>query len=57
MTRTTNARLAGFTFLFYMAAGATVVFLMNRATSAEGTAATHSRIAEHTSGCSRCHPP
>ena len=43
------ARLAGFTILFYMAAGATVVFLMNRATDAEGTAATLSRIAGHAS--------
>jgi hypothetical protein len=43
------ARLAGFTFLFYMAAGATAVILMNRATSAEGTAATLARIAEHAS--------
>ena len=43
------AKLAGFTILFYMAAGATVVFLMNRATDAEGTAATLSRIAGHAS--------
>ena len=41
------ARLAGFTLLFYMAAGATVVSLMNRATRAEGTVATLARIAEH----------
>src|SRR5450432_660156 len=43
------ARLAGFTILFYMAAGATVVYLMNLATDAEGTAATLSRIAGHSS--------
>ncbi|HMH32818.1 MAG TPA: DUF4386 domain-containing protein [Puia sp.] len=43
------ARLAGFTILFYMAAGATVVYLMNRATDAEGTVATLSRIAVHAS--------
>ena len=43
------ARLAGATFIVYMAAGATVVLLMNRATSAEGTAATLARIAEHAS--------
>jgi hypothetical protein len=43
------ARLAGFTILFYMVAGATVVYLMNRATDAEGTVATLSRIAGHTS--------
>jgi|SRR5450432_95566 hypothetical protein len=39
------ARLVGFTILFYMAAGATAVFLMNRAMDAEGTVATLSRIA------------
>jgi len=43
------ARLAGATFIVYMAAGSTVVLLMNRATSAEGTAATLARIAEHAS--------
>lgn len=43
------ARLAGFTFLLYMAAGALAVFLMNRATNADGTAATLARIAEHAS--------
>jgi len=48
-SRQSYARLAGFTILFYMAAGATVVFLMNRATDAEGTAATLSRIAGHAS--------
>ena len=43
------ARLAGFTFLFYIAAGLTVLFLMNRATDAEGTNAILLRIAGHTS--------
>jgi Domain of unknown function (DUF4386) len=43
------ARLAGFTILFYMAAGATAVYLMNRAMDAEGTVATLSRIAAHAS--------
>jgi hypothetical protein len=43
------ARLAGFTFLFYMAAGATAVVLMSRTTNADGTAATLARIAEHAS--------
>jgi hypothetical protein len=43
------ARLAGFTILFYMAAGATAVYLMNRAIDAEGTFATLSRIAAHAS--------
>ena len=43
------AKLAGFTFLVYMAAGATAVFLMDRATNAEGIAATLARIGEHAS--------
>ena len=43
------ARLAGFTFLFYIAAGITSVVLFNRATSAEGTAAILARVAEHAS--------
>lgn len=49
MTRMTNARIAGFTILFYMAIGVTVMVLMNRATSTEGTAAILARIAEHAS--------
>ncbi len=49
MTRTTNARLAGFTCLFYMAVGGASVILLNRATDASGTAATLARIAEHAS--------
>ena len=49
MTRTTNARIAGFTFLFYTAVGSTLHILMNRATNAEGTAATLARIAQHAS--------
>ena len=47
MTRSTNARIAGFTYLFYMAVGGSSHALMNRATNAEGTAATLARIAEH----------
>jgi hypothetical protein len=47
MTRSTNARIAGFTYLFYTAVGSTLHFLMNRATNAEGTAATLARIAGH----------
>jgi hypothetical protein len=43
------ARLAGFTILLYMAAGLTVMFLMNRATDAEGTNAILLRIAGHAS--------
>ncbi len=50
MTRTTNARLAGFTFLFYIATGITDMVLFNQATSgAEGTAATLASIAQHAS--------
>ena len=49
MTRSTNARIAGFTFLFYTAVGSTLHILMNRATNAEGTAATLALIAQHAS--------
>ena len=47
MTRTTNARLAGFTFLFYIAVGLTSMALANRWMSAEGTATKLARMAEH----------
>ena len=47
MTRMTTARIAGFTILFYMAIGVTVMILMNRATNAEATAAVLARITEH----------
>jgi hypothetical protein len=47
MTRTTNARLAGFTFLFYIAAGITTLVLSNRATSGEGIAAKLASIVQH----------
>ena len=49
MTRTMNARIAGFTYLFYTAVGSTLHVLMNRATNAEGTAATLALVAEHAS--------
>jgi hypothetical protein len=49
MTRTTNARIAGFTFLFYIGIGITGMFLNNRATNAQGAAAKLARIAEHAS--------
>lgn len=49
MTRMTNARIAGFTFLFYIAVAYPSMVLMNRATNAEGTAAKLARIAEHAS--------
>ena len=47
MTRRTNARIAGFTFLFYIAAGIAAMILFGRAAGAEGTAAKLARIAEH----------
>ena len=49
MTRTTNARIAGFTFLFYIAAGISSVVLFGRATSGEGVAAKLAGIAQHAS--------
>jgi hypothetical protein len=49
MTRTTSARIAGVTFLFYIAVAFPSLILMTRATSAEGTAAQLARIAEHAS--------
>ncbi len=47
MTRTTNARIAGFTFLFYIAVGIAGLVLFGRATSADGTAAKLAGIAQH----------
>ncbi|SRR6266496_3925856 len=47
MTRRTNARVAGFTFLFYIAVGLTGMVLSNRAASGEGTAAKLAGIAQH----------
>ena len=47
MTRGTNARIAGFTFLFYIVVALPAVVLMSRATDAQGTAAKLARIAEH----------
>lgn len=48
MTRTTNARLAGFMFLFYIAIGITSMVLFRHATGrAEGTAATLASLAQH----------
>jgi hypothetical protein len=49
MTRRTNARVAGFTFLFYIAVALTGMVLSNRATSGEGTAAKLASIAQHAS--------
>lgn len=47
MTRTTNARIAGFTYLLYTAVGISSEVLMHRATNAEGDAAKLARIASH----------
>ncbi len=47
MTRTTNARIAGFTFLFYIVVGVAGIILFNPVESADGTAAKLASIAEH----------
>src|SRR2546430_709842 len=47
MTRATNARIAGFTYLFYAAIGICLELLMHRATSVDGDAAKIARIGEH----------
>lgn len=47
MTRTTNARIAGFTFLFYIVAGIASLVLFGRATRGEGIAAKLASIAQH----------
>ncbi|HEV8383987.1 MAG TPA: DUF4386 domain-containing protein [Candidatus Acidoferrales bacterium] len=48
MTRTTNARVAGFMFLFYIVVGLTHLYLSNQATSgAEGSAAKLASMAQH----------
>jgi hypothetical protein len=47
MTRTTNARVAGFTFLFYTAIGMCVELLAHRVNAVGGDAAKLARIAEY----------
>jgi hypothetical protein len=47
MTRLTNARLAGFTYLFYIGVAFPDMVLFARATNVQGTAAKLARIAEH----------
>ncbi|HET7249935.1 MAG TPA: DUF4386 domain-containing protein [Gemmatimonadales bacterium] len=47
MTRKTNARLAGFAFLFYIAVAFPSMVLLNRATSGVGLAAKLAGIAQH----------
>jgi hypothetical protein len=48
MTRATNARIAGFTFLVYIAVAFPSMVLLDRATSGEGIAAKLASIAQHT---------
>lgn len=48
MTRNTNARVAGFTFLFYIAAGITSLVVSGKATAGAGVAAKLANIAQHT---------
>jgi hypothetical protein len=47
MTRSANARIAGFTLLFYIAAGVASLVIFGRATSGEGIAAKLAGIAAH----------
>jgi hypothetical protein len=47
MTRTTNARIAGFTFLLYIGAGVAGMVLFGLATSGDGIAAKLASIAQH----------
>jgi uncharacterized protein DUF4386 len=47
MTRTTNARLAGFSFLLYIALGIPTLILFGKATGGEGVAAKLASVAQH----------
>ena len=47
MTRSTNARIAGFTYLFYVAIGACSELLMHQARGVDGDAATLARIGRY----------
>jgi Domain of unknown function (DUF4386) len=47
MTRTTNARIAGFTLLFYIAVGIAGMILSGRASGAGGTAERLASMAQH----------
>ena len=47
MTHKTNARIAGFAFLFYIAAGITGMVLFSQATRGEGITAKFASIAQH----------
>ena len=50
MTRKTNSRIAGFTFLFYIAVGISSQIVSARSEGGEGIAAKLSAIAHHASG-------
>jgi hypothetical protein len=50
MTRTTSARIAGFSFLFYIAVGITQIFVGSGATSGDDTAAKLRSVATHAAG-------
>ncbi|MFI5166754.1 MAG: DUF4386 domain-containing protein [Thermoanaerobaculales bacterium] len=50
MTRTTNARIAGVTFLVYIAATIASMVLFTRATSGDGIAAQLAAVAQHVTG-------
>ena len=47
MTRTTNARVAGFTFLFYIVVGITSLVLSGRAIRGDAIAAELASVAQH----------
>jgi hypothetical protein len=47
MSRTTNARIAGFSFLFYIAVAFPSLLLLDRATRGDGIAAKLASIAQH----------
>jgi uncharacterized protein DUF4386 len=49
MTRRTNAKVAGFAFLIYIAAALPAMLLSGRATNGEGTAAKLASVAQHAS--------
>ncbi len=49
MTRSTNARIAGFTYLFYIAVALPSMVLDRRATAGEGIAAQMASMAQHAS--------
>src|ERR1051325_7286839 len=57
MTRTMNSRIAGFTFLLFIAAGVTGMVLSSQATGGEGIAAQLATIARHATDVRITCPP